>query len=175
MMPRSTTATHDAAPASRPRSRRCAPYRQSRRASSGFTLVELLVVIGIIALLISILLPALAAARSSAQLITCAANLRTLGQAMLLHATDRKGYFPLAGAIDVGGQEQIPDNPQYLSDTGNRYDYYANGAAQNSAAVIAGRLISAAHLSPPRSPAGSQRTTMSTHHRCGKVSYALRI
>ena len=137
MIPRSTTttATQHAVPASRSRLRR---YRQAGAARSGFTLVELLVVIGIIAALIAILLPALAGARSSAQLITCESNLRTLGQAMLLHATDRKGYFPLAGTIDVGGQEQIPDNPQYLSDTGNRYDYYANGAAQNSAAVIAG-------------------------------------
>ena len=61
-----------------------------------FTLVELLVVIGIIALLISILLPALSKARESANRIKCAANLRTVGQVATLFANDHKGVFPTA-------------------------------------------------------------------------------
>src|SRR5687768_1130200 len=59
-----------------------------------FTLVELLVVIGIIALLISILLPALNAAKSQAHTLKCAANLRTLGQTLHQYANDHKGLIP---------------------------------------------------------------------------------
>ncbi len=68
-----------------------------------FTLVELLVVIGIIALLISILLPSLAKARESANRIKCAANLRTFGQVAHLFANDHKGYFPAAWAFGQDG------------------------------------------------------------------------
>jgi prepilin-type N-terminal cleavage/methylation domain-containing protein/prepilin-type processing-associated H-X9-DG protein len=64
------------------------------RLRRGFTLVELLVVIGIIALLISILMPALSAAKHQANLLKCASNLRTLGQVMQQYAADNKGNIP---------------------------------------------------------------------------------
>ena len=62
-------------------------HRRSRR---GFTLVELLVVIGIIALLISILLPALGKARKSAQTVQCLSNLKQLGLSMSIYAAENQ-------------------------------------------------------------------------------------
>lgn len=72
----------------------------------GFTLVELLVVIGIIALLISILLPSLAKARQYAVNIACQSNLRSVGQGLLFYANDHKGKLP--GADNGDWQDMFP-------------------------------------------------------------------
>jgi prepilin-type N-terminal cleavage/methylation domain-containing protein/prepilin-type processing-associated H-X9-DG protein len=71
------------------------------RKRSGFTLVELLVVMGIIALLVSILLPSLNRAREAAQRTACLSNLRSVMQLMHLYAADNKGQIPLGCASDV--------------------------------------------------------------------------
>jgi prepilin-type N-terminal cleavage/methylation domain-containing protein/prepilin-type processing-associated H-X9-DG protein len=77
---------------------------QSRR-QAGFTLVELLVVIGIIALLISILLPALNRANEQARRIQCASNVRQFCTSLLMYADENKGRL-----MDVGNHNHQWDN-----------------------------------------------------------------
>jgi len=70
-----------------------APAAPPRRA--GFTLVELLVVIGIIALLMAMLLPTVAGSRRQARSIQCASNIRQLCTGLINYATENKGRFPV--------------------------------------------------------------------------------
>jgi prepilin-type N-terminal cleavage/methylation domain-containing protein/prepilin-type processing-associated H-X9-DG protein len=67
---------------------------QFRSRSSGFSLIELLVVISIIVLLISILLPALGKARASSQMVQCKSNLRQISIAWQTYFADSKDFCP---------------------------------------------------------------------------------
>src|SRR5689334_4870266 len=87
--------------------------KSGRRA---FTLVELLVVVGIIAVLLAILLPALAGAREAANRAKCLSNLRSMTQAAYMHAAEHKGYMPVAGPMGPTYMG-IRATPEGLADT----------------------------------------------------------
>ena len=76
-----------------------------------FTLVELLVVIGIIALLIGVLLPALTKARQAAQKTVCLSNMRQLSQAIVMYANANKGWYPpVIGSLQATINHQVYEN-----------------------------------------------------------------
>jgi prepilin-type N-terminal cleavage/methylation domain-containing protein len=87
--------------------------RRAHRRTLGFTLVELLVVIGIIGALIAILLPVLSGVQARGRDLKCQANLRSIAQAMLGYAAENKGYVP------YGFYWNRSNNDHRLSEAGN--------------------------------------------------------
>ncbi|MDB5356223.1 MAG: prepilin-type cleavage/methylation protein [Phycisphaerales bacterium] len=85
-------------------------FTGSRLKRGAFTLVELLVVIGIIALLISILLPALQRVREHANQIKCASNMRQIYQSLAMYAGEHQNYLPV---------------PPLIPEVGLAFDWYA--------------------------------------------------
>lgn len=91
---------------------------QIKKKSTGFTLVELMIVIAIIAILASILVPNLVRAKSRSQLTGCQSNLRNLGNALEMYNVDYTGRYPQAFSLLTPNYiKTIPECPAAGSDT----------------------------------------------------------
>ena len=102
-------------------------FNRSQAPRGAFTLIEILVVIGIIALLSAILFPAFAKARENARKVTCNSNMKQLGMAFAAYAQDYNGRYPFAGQLQkwadpgawvAGGEGGIPKNYNGTSEFG---------------------------------------------------------
>lgn len=105
-----------------------APSHHPRTRRLAFTLVELLVVVGIIAVLVALLLPTLKGAREHAQRSACGSNLRQFGQAFHMYANEHKGKYPTPlplGHWPIGAltlrfpQPEPPVGPALMYETGH--------------------------------------------------------
>lgn len=133
--------------------------RPSDRRRTAFTLVELLVVIGIIAVLIGILLPALNAARRQAISTQCLAVQRQIASAAAIHLTQHRGYYPVAGYFS--GIDHA--DPVTLKDTSRqKYTYVfvddINGTQWAKYAVVPWQAALAVNMGKPQAVLGRNNT-----------------
>ena len=93
-------------------------HRISSRRQGGFTLIELMIVIAIIAILAAILVPNFIRARAQGHVTACKSNLKNIGTALEMYSTDNGGRYPTSGAFTTaltdganGYLKKIPECP----------------------------------------------------------------
>src|SRR2546423_2054500 len=116
------------------------PYngRLVKEPAGGFTLVELLVVIGIIAVLIAVLLPALSKAREQAKVAACLSNVKQLTTGWIMYANENKGNLVFAETSDFS--TTVPTNVNDTGQIGWVIDTPGNPDTNTPASVRKGNL-----------------------------------
>src|SRR5580765_3763215 len=148
------------------------------KGSSGFTLVELLVVISIIAALAALLLPALAKSKEQARATLCRSNMRQLSAASFLYLEDNDFYFPWPGEPDSNRE---PDWVWGGESSANLNNPSAWGSPDFGFRAEAGSIYSYVTSMPRVSPSDYNKSKMTNSYpiyRCpstGKLGEALRV
>ena len=127
----------------------------TRRHAQGFTLVELIVIVSIVAVLSGILLPVLAGSKRQARASICLSNLKQLGTGFHLFADDNRGYLPseqqemlwvdlLRPYLSAGEVFMCPADPDADFGVGLSYSWRDSLAVDDPAASLAGRKLTMA-------------------------------
>ncbi len=137
-------------------------YRRNRADSRGFSLVELLIVVAIIALLAALLLPGLARAREYAYFTSCKNNLKQISIGFLIRATDNKGRWNIGKPCSVSGRNDAHRLGSWKAygdvDYGREFygTFYDDWRIQNGGGYWCGQdwngNLSTAYLGRPRLP-----------------------
>src|SRR6266478_7865286 len=90
-------------------------FPRRRIGQTGFTLLEVLIVVGIIALLATILLTVVTKARDSGRRVSCLNNLQSIARAIIMYTSDNEGAFPMAAAT-------MASNPMANRTPGHQYE-----------------------------------------------------
>jgi prepilin-type N-terminal cleavage/methylation domain-containing protein/prepilin-type processing-associated H-X9-DG protein len=139
---------------------------KARRDASGFTLVELLVVIGIIAVLISILLPSLNKARRAARTVQCASNIRQLVMGEIQYFTESKYHF--APYYDYGGIPPAPFQIEWMQQV-------SKAEQMNKVRLCPEATDQLVPQAPPAVPTDPGTNQVGTAHNCwGPYGRAMR-
>lgn len=97
-------------------------FGQYRAISRGFSLVELIVVMGVAVLLMGLLMPAMSQVRENAHRIVCSSNQRQIGQALFTYATAKQEKLPFASALhQPAGEEARPENLMSVRGTATNF------------------------------------------------------
>lgn len=151
-----------------------------RQVGAGFTLIELLVVIAIIAILASLLMPALVTAKESARSTQCKSNMRQITLGMMNYADDSQDYFPWSGGVDrnwpedwVWGGQPNGDtaNPRYIQRPPREYGHHAEAGSVFP-------YVTSRPVHRPNNRIDLGHTTIYKVYRCpstGEIGEALRV
>ncbi len=160
------------------------PSKRPATGQDGFTLIELLVVISIIALLVGILLPALGAARRTAQKSQCLSNIRQMDTAAMSFAADHRFHIQISSTDTVWGttipsemrgkvapfiaKPGNPSSPGRIKDWGSAIVPYMGGANEDDFEAI-NKKVSKAFICPSDGNQGGDPSSYSTE----KLGYSI--